>query len=68
VVLGLYRQLCRLTFLGIPHGCEAFSKGGGPEITVFGQNAIAIAEAKTLPYIAAGGIGLWSAFINGYCV
>ncbi|MCK7512811.1 MAG: formate/nitrite transporter family protein [Desulfobacterales bacterium] len=34
-----------------------FSKGGGPEITVFGQNAIAIAEAKTLPYIAAGGMG-----------
>ena len=42
-----------------------FSKGGGPEITVFGQNAIAIAEAKTLPYIAAGGMGLWSAFIKG---
>ena len=31
-----------------------FSKGGGPELTVFGQNAIAIAEAKILPYIAAG--------------
>ena len=42
-----------------------FSKGGGPEITVFGQNAIAIAEAKTLPYIAAGGMGLWSAFMKG---
>jgi formate/nitrite transporter len=42
-----------------------FSKGGGAEVTVFGQNAIAIAEAKTLPYIAAGGIGLWSAFMKG---
>src|SRR5512136_2959528 len=41
------------------------SKGGGPELTVFGQNAIAIAEAKTLPYIAAGGMGLWSAFMKG---
>jgi hypothetical protein len=39
-----------------------FSKGGSPEITVFGQNAIGIAQAKTLPYMAAGGIGLWSAF------
>ncbi|HOO40818.1 MAG TPA: formate/nitrite transporter family protein [Syntrophales bacterium] len=42
-----------------------FSKGGGPELTVFGQNAIAIAEAKTLPYMAAGTIGLWSAFMKG---
>jgi formate/nitrite transporter len=42
-----------------------FSKGGGPEITVFGQNAIAIAEAKTLPYMAAGGMGLWSSFMKG---
>jgi formate/nitrite transporter len=42
-----------------------FSKGGGAEITVFGQNAIAIAEAKTLPYLAAGGMGLWSAFMKG---
>ncbi len=42
-----------------------FSKGGGPEITVFGQNAIAIAEAKTLPYMAVGGMGLWSAFMKG---
>ena len=41
-----------------------FSKGGGPEITVFGQNAIAIAEAKTLPYMAVGGMGLWSAFMK----
>jgi len=42
-----------------------FSKGGGPDLTVFGQNAIAIAEAKTLPYIAAGTIGYWSAFMKG---
>jgi len=42
-----------------------FSKGGSPEITVFGQNAIGIAQAKTLPYMAAGGIGLWSAFMKG---
>ena len=42
-----------------------FSKGGGPEITVFGQNAIGIAESKVLPYIAAGAIGLWSAFMKG---
>jgi formate/nitrite transporter len=42
-----------------------FSKGGSPELTVFGQNAIGIAEAKTLPYIAAGTIGYWSAFMKG---
>jgi formate transporter len=42
-----------------------FSKGGSPDITVFGQNAIGIAQAKTLPYMAAGGIGLWSAFMKG---
>lgn len=42
-----------------------FSKGGGPEITVFGQNAIAIAQAKVLPYEAAGAIGMWSAFMKG---
>jgi formate/nitrite transporter len=42
-----------------------FVKGGGPDITPFGMNAIAIAEAKTLPYMAAGGIGLWSAFMKG---
>jgi len=40
------------------------SKGGGPELTVFGQNAIAIAEAKTLPYMAVGAMGLWSAFMK----
>ncbi len=42
-----------------------FSKGGTAEITVFGQNAIAVAEAKTLPYMAAGASGLWSAFMKG---
>ena len=42
-----------------------FCKGGGPELTAFGINAIGIAEAKTLPYIAAGTIGLWSAFLKG---
>lgn len=42
-----------------------FSKGGSPELTVFGQNAVAIAQAKTLPYIAAGSAGLWSAFMKG---
>lgn len=42
-----------------------FSKGGSPEVTVFGQNAIAIAQAKTLPYMAAGSAGLWSAFMKG---
>ena len=41
------------------------TKGGGPELTVFGQNAVAIAEAKTLPYIATGTLGLWSAFMKG---
>lgn len=43
-----------------------FSKGGNVmEITLFGKNAIGIAEAKTLPYIAAGSMGLWSAFMKG---
>lgn len=42
-----------------------FSKGGSSELTVFGQSAIAIAQAKTLPYMANGGVGLWSAFMKG---
>jgi len=42
-----------------------FSKGGSPELTAFGTNAIAIAEGKILPYITAGGIGWWSAFMKG---
>jgi formate/nitrite transporter len=41
------------------------SKGGLADATVFGVNAIGIAEAKTLPYIAAGTMGLWSAFMKG---
>jgi formate/nitrite transporter len=41
------------------------SKGGTAELTAFGQNAVAIAEGKTLPYIAAGTVGLWSAFMKG---
>ena len=42
-----------------------FSKGGGAEVTVFGQNAIAIAEIKVRPYIDAGMAGMWSAFMKG---
>jgi formate/nitrite transporter len=42
-----------------------FSKGGSAELTAFGQNAIAVAEGKVLPYMAAGGMGLWSAFMKG---
>ena len=42
-----------------------FSEGGTPELTVFGQAAVGIAQAKTLPYIAAGAAGLWSAFLKG---
>jgi len=41
------------------------SKGGTHELTAFGVNAIGIAEGKTLPYMAAGAIGLWSAFMKG---
>ncbi|MBA4418100.1 MAG: formate transporter [Syntrophus sp. (in: bacteria)] len=42
-----------------------FSVGGSPEVTIFGKNAIAIAQAKTLPYMAAGTMGYWSAFMKG---
>jgi formate transporter len=41
-----------------------FVKGGGPELTAFGANAIAMAEAKVLPYMAAGTAGYWSAFMK----
>ena len=41
------------------------SVGGGPDLTAFGQNAVGIAEAKTLPYMATGAVGLWSAFMKG---
>jgi formate/nitrite transporter len=40
-------------------------KGGGAELTPFGQNAIAVAEGKVLPYMANGAMGLWSAFMKG---
>jgi len=39
-------------------------KGGGAELTAFGANAVAIAEAKTLPYMANGAAGMWSAFMK----
>lgn len=42
-----------------------FSKGGTAELTVFGQTAVGLAQAKTLPYMAAGAAGLWSAFMKG---
>jgi formate/nitrite transporter len=42
-----------------------FRKGGAAELTIFGQSAVAIAQAKTLPYMAAGAAGLWSAFMKG---
>jgi formate/nitrite transporter len=42
-----------------------FIKGGNTaEITAFGKSAIAIAEAKTLPYMANGFAGYWSAFMK----
>lgn len=41
------------------------SKGGTAEVTAFGVNAAAIAVAKTQPYIDAGTVGLWSAFMKG---
>ena len=41
------------------------SKGGSAELTASGVSAIAIAEAKILPYMAAGQMGLWSAFMKG---
>ena len=42
-----------------------FVKGGGSELTPFGTNAVGVAEAKTLPYMANAGAGLWSAFMKG---
>lgn len=42
-----------------------FSKGGSAEVTAFGLNAIATAEAKVLPYMNAGTAGMWSAFMKG---
>lgn len=51
-------------FWGYLMSVGPFSKGGGPELTAFGQSAIAIAEAKVLPYMANGSAGLWSAFMK----
>ncbi len=41
-----------------------FVKGGSAELTAFGSTAVAIAEAKTLPYMANGASGMWSAFMK----
>ena len=40
-------------------------KCGMAELSVFGQSAVAMAQAKVLPYAAAGGAGLSSAFAKG---
>jgi formate transporter len=40
-------------------------KYGMAELSVFGQSAVAMAHAKVLPYAAAGGAGLCSAFAKG---
>ena len=42
-----------------------FRKSGTAELSVFGQSAVAIAQLKVLPYAAAGGAGLSSAFAKG---
>ena len=42
-----------------------FRKSGMAELSVFGQSAVAIAQSKVLPYAAAGGAGLSSAFAKG---
>ena len=42
-----------------------FHKPGTAELNAFGQSAVAIAQLKTLPYAAAGGAGLRSAFAKG---
>lgn len=52
-------------FWGYLMSVGPFSKGGTAELTIFGQSAVAIAQAKTLPYMAAGSAGLWSAFMKG---
>lgn len=39
--------------------------GGGGALTAAGKNAVAIAQAKVLPYMAAGAAGFWSAFMKG---
>ena len=42
-----------------------FRKYGTTELSVFGQSAVAIAQAKVLSYVAAGGGGLSSVFAKG---
>jgi formate/nitrite transporter len=42
-----------------------FRKYGTAELSVFGQSAVAMAQAKVLPYAAAGVAGLSSAFAKG---
>lgn len=42
-----------------------FRKYGMAELSVFGQSAVAIAQTKVLPYIAAGGAGMTSALAKG---
>jgi len=40
-------------------------KYGSPELSVFGQSAVALAQSKVLPYAAAGMAGIASAFAKG---
>ncbi len=42
-----------------------FHKAGTAELNAFGQNAVAIAQLKTLPYAAAGAVGWGAAFTKG---
>jgi formate/nitrite transporter len=42
-----------------------FRKYGTAELSVFGQSALVIAQAKVLPYAAAGAAGMISAFAKG---
>src|ERR1019366_7735332 len=42
-----------------------FRKYGTAELSVFGQSALVIAQARVLPYAAAGAAGLGSAFAKG---
>ena len=42
-----------------------FRKYGMAEVSAFGQSAVAIAQSKVLPYVAAGGAGMISAFAKG---
>lgn len=42
-----------------------FRKYGTAELSVFGQSAVALTQAKVLPYAAAGAAGMISAFAKG---